>query len=228
MGKTFKKLQLKKDFVKFEKAQKLRNNGEIKEANRIYSRLRKENMESDPDFATECLHLIGVGYYQERKYQKAEKVFREAQEEFEMDDNDESVGFVLRNRGMNARSNKDLKLAREFLQESIKRLVKAGNKGHEGISRVKLGRVFADEGDFKNALKEINKGMKLLADGKEKFFWSSSYLDRAKVHLQMGEKKKARNDAQESLRILNSLYKESEFLMRRKDIDEVLSRINEE
>ncbi|SRR5258708_2818522 len=199
----------------FERAQKLRNNGKIKEAINLYQKIREINLEKDPDFATECLHLIGISYFQERNYKKAEIIFKKTQEEFEKLASKssvakESVGFVLRNRGMNARSSGDLKLAHKFLKASVDHLAKTDNIGHTGISRVKLGRVYGDLGSFNKAYEEINKGIKLLEKSNEKFFLSSSYLDRAKV------------DVQKSLHILNSFAKKDEFLSRRKDIDNIL------
>src|SRR5258708_21293522 len=183
-----------------QKAQKLRDNGQIDGAIELYKKVGD----------AESLHMIGVCYYQDKKFKKANEYLEKALKKFEEEKNSEFTGFVLRDLGMVARGQKDFEKAEKFLSESIERLKEIGNKGHEGMSHVKLGRVFADQGKFNLAFDEINKGIELLEQSDEKFFLSSAYLDRAKVDVLMSQS------------ILNSFAREDEFLERRKELEKLL------
>lgn len=55
---------------KFDKAQSLRNNGKIDEAISLYQQVRDEVKSSDQNLASECLHMIGVAYYQAGKFEE--------------------------------------------------------------------------------------------------------------------------------------------------------------
>ncbi len=178
----------------FQKAQKLRDNGQIDEAIELYQKIGD----------AESIHMIGVCYYQDRKFKKANEYLEKALKKFEEEKSSEFTGFVLRDLGIVARGQKDFEKAEKFLNESIEKLKEIGNKGHEGMSHVKLGSVFADQEKFDEAFSEINKGIELLQQSDEKFFLSSAYLDRAKV------------DAKKSLDVLDSFAKPDEFLERRK------------
>ena len=187
----------------FEKAQKLRNNGKIDEAIELYKKVGD----------TESLHMIGVAYYQIKKFKEANKYLQKSLNEFRQEGNEEFQGFVLRDLGAVARAEKNLTEAERFLKESIDLLQKTGNKGHEGMSRVKLGRVFADQEKFDEAFDEINRGIELLNESTDQFFLSTAYLDRAKV------------DIQKSFFILNSISSQEEFTERRKEIKRILENL---
>ncbi len=195
---------------KFEKAQELRNNGEIVDALILYSEARDEFLkEKDLKGGAECLHMIGVAYYQESKFEEAEKYLQLALGEFIESNDIESQGFVFRDLGMVARGQKDIAKAKEYYLESIKLLHKVGNIGHEGMSHVKLGKLIALEGKLDEAFTEINKGIKMLEKSKEKFFLAGAYVDRAQV------------DAQKALSILNSFSTKDEFKKMREKIDKI-------
>lgn len=195
---------------KFEEAQKLRNNGQIDKAIGLYSEVRDSMLKTDRQLASECLHMIGVSYFQAEKFGEAKKHLNASLKEFEEQSDFLFAGIVLRDLGMVARGEKRFHDAKEFLNRSIEKLHDAGNEGHEGMTRVKLGRVMADEGNFDGAYEEINRGIILLENGSETFFLSSAYLDRAKV------------DVLKSLHVLNSFAKKDEFKQRRKEIQKIL------
>ena len=203
---------------KFIEAQKLRDNGQIEEAVALYWQVRDEAKDQDKHFAAESLHMIGMAYYQAKRYPEAKDALVEAKVEFGQTGNEEFVGFVLRDLGVNSRKWGRLEEATQFLRESVETLQKVGNKGHEGISRVKLGRVFADKGNFERAFRIIEEGITLLGKSDEKFFYSSAYLDKAKILIQKGDKEQAMEAVRKSLEILDSFSGEGEFLERRKDI----------
>lgn len=195
----------------FEEAQKLRNNGQIEDALILYSKVREIALEKkNLTLSTECSHMIGVTYYQAENFEEADKHLLDALKEFESRNDLEYAGFVLRDLGMSARSQKKLNVAKDYFKKSIKNLHSTKNFGHEGMSHVKLGRLLADMGEFDEGYKEINIGIKLLQNSKEKFFLSSAYLDRAKI------------DAKRSLQILNSFAKKDEFIERRKVLDKII------
>lgn len=201
-------MKINKDF---EKAQKLRNNGQIEDALILYSEVRQDALDKkNRQLASECLHMIGVAYYQIEKFEDADTRLVQALNEFEEADNLEYAGFVLRDLGMSARGQKKLPEAKRYLEESIAKLKKAQNKAHEGMSHVKLGRIIAEMGDFDKGYQEVNLGLNLLKNTKDKFFLSSAYLDRAKL------------DAHMSLKILDSFAAKDEFLERRKCIKNFL------
>ncbi|HSX48877.1 MAG TPA: tetratricopeptide repeat protein [Candidatus Saccharimonadales bacterium] len=192
----------------FEKAQKLRNNGQIKEAISLYKEVRSSVLKTDRHLASECLHMIGVSYYQSENFDEAGKNLTSSLKEFEEQSDPQFSGFVLRDLGMVARGENKFHEAKEFLNRSIEKL--QGNNGHEGMTRVKLGRVLAEEGNFDGAYEEINRGIILLENSSETFFLSSAYLDRAKV------------DTLKSLHVLDSFSKKDEFKERRKEIKKIL------
>ncbi len=224
MGRTSSRSKMIE--LDFQEAQKLRNNGKINKAVRLYQKIRNSFLKENPHLATECLHMIGVAYYQKKDFNKAEVSLEEALIEFGKDNNLEFAGFVLRDLGTNARANERYGEAESYLRQSISNLHQVGNKVHEGMSKVKLGRVYADQGKYEEALREIYEGSWLIVtdkEGKESwFFLSTAFLDRAKVYLQIGNINQAKNDAKESLEMLNAYAKPNEFTSRRKEIKKIL------
>lgn len=195
----------------FLKAQELRDNGKLDEATNQYLLVREEAQRIGNDhLASESLHMIGVAYYQAKDYNKAEDFLQQSKSEFLKQGNDEFVGIALRDLGMNARKNNQPEEAKKYLKESIEALHKAGNKGHEGISRVKLGVLLEN-------ISLIDEGIKLLVESKEVFFLSSAYWDKAKI---LNDKELAKK----SLEILNSFASENQFLERRKEIANFLTK----
>src|SRR5439155_9996908 len=94
----------------FEKAQTLRNNGQIGEAIEVYQQARNE-VGDNKWLAAECLHMIGVAYYQDKKFEEAEKFLNQARDEFKKLQDRDSLAAVLRDLGQVARGLKDFNKA---------------------------------------------------------------------------------------------------------------------
>lgn len=206
----------------FEEAQRLRNNGQTDEARALYSKVRDEVKGSDPLLAAECMHMIGVSYYQDQSHDKAMESLEGALNEFKALGNKEYQGFVLRDIGLNQFAQKDLIAAQSSLEESVELLTEVGNMGHAGMSMVKLGKLFASTGDFPKALTTIDAGIALLLDANEPFFLSTAWLDRAKVQKESGDIHSAQFSAKTSLTILNTFSSDAEYTERRKELKEFL------
>jgi tetratricopeptide (TPR) repeat protein len=209
----------------FEQAQTFRNNGDIEKAISLYTKVRNASISRDPLLAAECLHMIGVSLYQSQKFIDAESSLLLSQQEFESLGRSDFIGFVLRDRGAVARSQKDYEKAKSFLRESVSLLHNVSNVGHEGISLVKLGRVLADEGNYEEAIATITQGISLLTKSSELFFLSSSYFDLAKVELLKGDISAAKEHAKTSLSLLDSSFSLDEFLERRKSLAEFFTSL---
>jgi tetratricopeptide (TPR) repeat protein len=201
MGKTSKDL--------FQLGQKLRDNGNIDRAISSYQKAREVALqENNKRLASECLHMIGVAFYQDKKYQEAEKYLLDSINEFKTQKNEEFIGIVLRDlASVNPRLDKKSDTRRHYLK-SIKLLSK--NKGHRGISKAKLGMFYLKLTDFENAEKWIKAGIKDLEDSTEWFFLSSAYLYLAQVY------------ATKSLALLDKHAPKDEFLLRRKELQKIL------
>ena len=200
--------------LQFETVQKLRNNGQTEKAVAIYKNIRAE-----------CLHMIGVAYYQTKEFGKAETYLKNCLKEFREQKNNESVGFVFRDLGMVYLEKGDLKKSQDYLVKSVNILKKSGNVGHEGISRVKLGRLFAKQKKFNKATQLTKEGILLLTKSKENFFLSTAYFDYAKLLLIKGQTELARNEILKSLKILDQFWRKDEFLERRKEMKKLLDEI---
>jgi len=119
----------------------------------------------------------------------------------------------------------DLKKSQDYLVKSVNILKKSGNVGHEGISRVKLGRLFAKQKKFNKATQLTKEGILLLTKSKENFFLSTAYFDYAKLLLIKGQTELARNEILKSLKILDQFWRKDEFLERRKEMKKLLDEI---
>lgn len=210
----------------FEEAQLLRNNGEIELALKKYLAVRqKASEEGNQEMASECLHMIGVAHYQEGKYPDAIKNLTAALSEFQEQGEENLSGAVFRDLGLVALRMQDLSLAEQYMKQSIEVFQKAGNIGHEGISRVKLGNIYADRKIFNAALSAISEGISLLEQTTEYFFLSSAYFDLAKVYKEDGKISDAKDAAQKSQSVLNTFAQEHQFIERRRALSSFLHDI---
>ena len=207
----------------FQQAQDKRDNQEIAESISLYQQVREQALEAgDQHLASESLHMIGVAHYQNEDYAGAEEALRTSQEEFEAAGKNDFVGFVLRDRGLVALKQKDFPKAKELLQQSITSL-RESNKGHLGISIVKLGVVIAEEGDSEAGEKQIREGIAVIEESDERFFASTAYFDLAKLLRKAGKADEAREAARKSEEILNTIGGEERFKKRRKELNEFLN-----
>lgn len=119
---------------------------------------------------------------------------------------------------MVARKDKRFEDAITLFEQSMKKLARAGNIGHQAMSISKLGLVYSDQGDNESAVRMIEEAITLLEETPEQFFLSTAYLDLARIYKKMGEQKRGKDAAKKSLDLLNGLSTEDEFTERRKEI----------
>lgn len=210
---------------RFSEAQKLRDNGQIDAAIILYKQIREEPLNKDTLLAAECLHMIGVAYYQDREYANAKECLTQSLHEFETLKRPDYQGFVHRDLGMVERGLGNYSEALRLTNQSIDELARSGNLGHQGISLVKLGNIYLDLKDTGKALDSMKAGIKLLLKSDEKFFLSTAYLDYAKIFVTIGDFSSARTMAENAFDVLNSFSNETEFTNRRHDIKELLDGI---
>ncbi|MFH0937335.1 MAG: tetratricopeptide repeat protein [Candidatus Daviesbacteria bacterium] len=210
----------------FEEAQGKRNNNQIPEAIEDYQKVRDEAQNlGNRELSAESLHMIGVAYYQDKKYPQAEEMLDKAQKEFEEMGNNLLVGAIQRDRGLIAFEEKSLEKAQDFLRESIQTLEKIGNLGHLGVSQVKLGVVEAARGDTLEGETTIMRGIDNISQSPDKFFLATGYFDLAKVQKQTGKIDEARKSWEKSLEILNQISGQNEFKSRREEITKFIKNL---
>lgn len=143
--------------------------------------------------------MIGLLYQQKEELTKAEEILIKAQQEFE-----DGVAFVLRDRARVALEAKDLEKAEGLIKQSINLLSNSTQKGHLGISQVQLAKILTQKGNVV-AAELIKDSIKLLHQSPNRFFEPSAYFNLAQVQNQAGKKEEAKQMAEKSLEILNSI-----------------------
>lgn len=184
----------------------LRNNGKINEAVKLYMEARVESQEIDNKWlASECLHMIGVSFYQDKKFKEAEEFLNQSKEEFDKLGDNDLVAAVLRDLSQIAKSQKDFDEATELIQQSIDLLKNSQKQGHLGISQVKLGMILADQENLEEAQTKIKIGIDNISKSPERFFEASAYFNLAEVQRKAGKEDEAKKSAEKSLQILDKL-----------------------
>lgn len=205
----------------FEKAQVKRNNGQIEEAVEFYKKAREEALKGgDLKLAAECLHMIGVAYYQAEQYIKANKFLNQAKEEFEKLNDQILIGATLRDLGLVARRDKDLAKAKKLLEVSITHL--KNNPGHLGISQVKLGMVLSEAGDLTGAEEKVKEGIKNIQNSPERFFEAIAWMNLGEVQKMAGRIEESKFSLLQAQKVLDSLSLPQENQSLRKQIQELL------
>ncbi len=208
----------------FEKAQIERNNGQIKQAVADYQKVREQALRvGDRRLGAECLHMIGVAYYQDESYREAITSLEKAQKELERLGDEMLVGATLRDLGLVAKAQKNYDQAKRYYQESLDHLQKF--PGHLGMTRVKLGKVYLDEEELALAEQTIQKGIVEIAPSPEKFFLSSAYFDLAQVQKRAGKIEEARKSVEKSKEILDEISGPDQNQSRRQEIKDFLKEL---
>ncbi|MEK7572130.1 MAG: hypothetical protein AAB553_07720 [Patescibacteria group bacterium] len=206
---------------RFRKAQRDRDNNNTLRSRIRYRLVRRNALkENNKSVAAECLHMIGVSFYQKGNYIKAESAYAKAQEEFEELGAQDFVGFVLRDRGMNELKQGHFSVAEERIQESMTAL-RDRNQGHYGMSMVILGRIRAAAENPNQNLEEaeshIQEGIGILKETPETFFLSTAYFDLAKVLQANARRSEALSAIAKSEETLNSIS-QTDFQDRREKL----------
>ncbi len=190
----------------FEKAQVTRNNGQIDEAVAMYQEVIDQvDGDNDRFWANESLHMIGVAYYQDEKYDLAKEYLEKALGEFRKLDNTDMEAAVLRDLGMIARSQKNFESAEHFLEDSVSLLSGSEQLGHLGISKVKLGMVHADQGELEEAEGLIEEGLKDIEGSTDRFFEVIGNVNLAEIQERSGKIDQAKASLKKAKSLLEGL-----------------------
>ncbi|MBI4036503.1 tetratricopeptide repeat protein [Candidatus Daviesbacteria bacterium] len=208
----------------FDQAQVKRNNNQTDEAVSDYLKVREQVLaEGNKWLGAECLHMIGVAYYQVERWEESDKFLKEAEEEFRKLDDQMLLGATLRDRSSLARGQKRFDEAMDLIDQSINYIA-----GHLGISQVKKGMVLSDQGELAGAEKLILQGIANMEGSPDKFFLSTGYFNLAEVQYKMGRQEEAGISLEKAREILHEIAKPDEHLPRRKQMDELARKLTNE
>lgn len=202
----------------FEQAEKERNEEKLDQAVADYLQAREGLKVEDSLKAAEALHMVGVIYYQQQKYDLSKQVLNSAKEDFEKIGEMDLIGATLRDLGICAAGQKDYQKAKSYFEQSIKALENSSKTGHLGISQVKLGNIFLNLKQADKAKELILKGISNIEKSDDKFFLSTAYYDLAKLEKSLGEVQKAKLAAEKSLQILMQISAPDEHQKRKEEV----------
>ncbi len=207
-------------------AQRNRDNGCLHEAVEAYQKIRNLALgSSEAWLAAECVHMIGVAFYQDDQYEEAEAALQTAEDEFRTLEDMESVGMVLRDRGLIAYALEEFEQAKDLLKQSIDLLSSSDLPDHLGISRVKLGLVEAAVHNPDKGEMLISQGISEIEESENFFFLSTAYFNLAQVQNQLGQTEKATASALKARDLLDTHSPQDEFRIRRREIDTFLKTV---
>jgi tetratricopeptide (TPR) repeat protein len=210
---------------RFKKANVARDNNQIEPALKEYEGIREKALEKgEKQLATDCLYMSGVALSQVEKYIEAQEYLQKAQEEFEKENNQLRVGAVLRDRSSIAAAQNNLDEAEAFMSQSVDLLSALESDEaleHLGMSKVKMGTIYAKQEKLEKAERIILEGIEDLEKLPDNFFKSTAYFNLAEVQKELGKKDQAKASLQKSLELLNSFAGEDEHKRRREKITEL-------
>lgn len=210
----------------FEQAHQKQNNGLIGEAVVEYQQARALALRAgDNDMALDCLHMIGVSLYQDKKYEAALDYLELALDEAKKLEKKLIIGAVWRDLGSVASAQKDYVKALKYTQESIGIFENTEYVGHLGISQVKKGKVLGLENRLDEAEQQIKEGIKNIEKSPDRFFEAMAYKDLAEVQIRMGKKDEAKESVQKSREVLNQLGGEDSNQSLRQNLQDILKEI---
>lgn len=212
----------------FDEAQKARSEERFDDAYALYTEAREKAFtENDPGLAAEALHMIGVLFYQQELFDRADEELKMALDELLPLDLFLLQGAVLRDRGLIALKQEKLSEAENFLKESIAKLDHDEYMGHKGMSQVKLGKVYQARGEYQKALDSMRGGILNLESSSETFFLSIAHFDLAKLQEELADLEYAKESAERSLKYLDQVDPtKTQFHSRRNEIADFIERLS--
>lgn len=209
----------------FEAAQVERDNGQIDQAILHYQQLRDQSLDSGDRFmAAEVLHMIGVAYYQDNRYQEAETALIQAKDEFEVLKNLVLVGAVNRDLGLVYFKRNNYQKAQQYLDESISILQATGSLAHLGISKVKLGLVLSAQGNLDEAESLARLGLDDLKRDENRLFEALGYYDLAKI-LEAAQKPQQAIISLKQAQAVLDKFPQDQFMEKRHQIQQLIDEI---
>lgn len=206
----------------FQIAQSKRNNSQFDQAIADYQQIRLSAMAcGNGQLAGECLHMIGVAYYQQNEFVMAQDYYQQALEIFLRTSNKDFIAIVQRDLGLLAYKQQDLAQAKELLLRSVSSLKNSQLVSQYAMSQAKLGFVRASQGEVKEGVSLMQASIGLLESHDNNFFLASVFFDLARVYRAAGMMNDAKEASDRSLQILNSFSKEDEFIERRKKLEDL-------
>lgn len=179
-----------------------RNNGQVEKAVREYKELLSRfEKAGELRRAAEMQHMIGVAYKVGNHTEESLVALADALRRYKEIDSTVDVGRTLRDIGITHQYVHDYDKAKPFLEESVSVLRETGNLAELGISEVKLGSLFHECGDFKEAQEWISRGLATLEATNQWFYQATALLHAAHLNVSLQKYSAALADAERARKL---------------------------
>ncbi len=211
----------------FQLAQQKRENGQFDNAIADYQQIRLAAISGgDVQLAAECLHMIGVSYYQQNELTMAQDYCQQALEIFQRINDKDFSAITYRDLGLIYYKVQDFAQAKELLLKSVSGLKDSKLTSQYAMSQAKLGFVRAIQGEVKEGVILMQEAIVLLESTNDKFFLSIVFFDLARIYQSAEMIEDAKQGMERSLQILNSISSDGQYLQRRKELADLQMNLN--